>query len=106
MCVDFLYKQSDDPRAVHDIIWSDGPSSEFKNKFMTYSSFNHSVRSAKAFLMEIFATSHRKGVVDGIGDKAKSLVQVKVMSKADDRIIVQFLNKFSKAAEQLLNKEE
>ena len=105
MCVDFLYKHSDDPRAVH-IIWSDGPSSEFKNKFMTYSSFNHSVRSAKAFLMEIFATSHRKGVVDGIGDKAKSLVQVKVMSKADDRVIVQFLNKFSKAAEQLLNKEE
>ena len=56
--------------------------------------------------MEIFATSHRKGVVDGIGDKAKSLVQVKVMSKADERVIVQFLNKFSKAAEQLLNKKE
>ena len=33
MFVDFLYSHFDDPGAVH-IIWSDGPSSEFKNKFM------------------------------------------------------------------------
>ena len=32
--VDFLYNHFDDPGAVHNIIWSDGPSSEFKNKFM------------------------------------------------------------------------
>ena len=31
--VGFLYKHFDNPGAVHDI-WSDGPSSEFKNKFM------------------------------------------------------------------------
>ena len=33
MFVDFLYDHFDDPGAVH-IIWSDGPSSEIKNKFM------------------------------------------------------------------------
>ena len=29
--VDFLYNHFDDPGAVHDIIWSHGPSSDFKN---------------------------------------------------------------------------
>ena len=33
MIVDFVYNQFDDPEAVR-IIWSDGPSSELKNKFM------------------------------------------------------------------------
>ena len=33
MIVDFIYNQFDDPEAVR-IIWSDGPSSELKNKFM------------------------------------------------------------------------
>ena len=32
--VDFLGNHFDKPGAVHDIIWSDGPSSEFKKKFM------------------------------------------------------------------------
>ena len=32
--VDFLKNHFDDCGAVHDIIWSDGPSSEFKKKFM------------------------------------------------------------------------
>ena len=33
MIVDIIYNQFDDPGAVR-IIWSDGPSSELKNKFM------------------------------------------------------------------------
>ena len=56
--------------------------------------------------MEIFATSHGKGVGDGTDGKAKYLVWVKVTSKVDDRIIVQSSNDFSKAAEQLLNKQK
>ena len=32
--VDFLCNHFDDPGPVQEIIWSDGPSSEFKNKFM------------------------------------------------------------------------
>ena len=31
--VDFLCNHRDDPVAVHDILWSNGLSSEFKNKF-------------------------------------------------------------------------
>ena len=30
--VDFLYSHFDDPGVMHGIIWSDCPSSEFKNK--------------------------------------------------------------------------
>ena len=70
------------------------------------SSFDQSVRSKKAFSWKYFATSHGKGVVDGIGGKAKALVWAKVMSNGDDKIIVQSSNGFSKAAEQLLNKTE
>ena len=70
------------------------------------SSFNHSLRSTKAFSWKYFATSHGKGVVDETGGIAKALVWAKVMSKEDDRIIVQSPNDFSKAAEQLLNKTE
>ena len=41
-----------------------------------------------------------------IGGKATALVLLKVMSKGNDRIIVQLSNDFSKAAEQLLHKTE
>ena len=34
-----------------------------------------------------FATSHGKGVVDGIGGPAESVVRWKVMSKYDDVIV-------------------
>ena len=37
-------------------------------------SFDQSVRSKKVFSWKYFATSHGKGVVDGIGGKAKALV--------------------------------
>ena len=32
--VDFIYNHFDNPRAVHDIIWSDALLSEFQNKFI------------------------------------------------------------------------
>ena len=70
------------------------------------SSFNHLLRSTKTFSWKYFATRHGKGVVDGIGGVAKALVWAKVMSKEDDRIIVQLPTDFSKAAEQLLKKTE
>ena len=47
--------------------------------------------------------SHNSG---RIGGKAKALVLVTVMSKGDDRAIVQLSNDFSKAAEQLLFETE
>ena len=51
--VDFLYNDFDDPVAIHDIIWSDGPSSESKNKFMVKFLQSLSQRYKKTFFMEI-----------------------------------------------------
>ena len=100
--VDFLFDHFSDSGAVH-IIWSDGPSSEFKNKLMVNFLQSHSQKHKPAFLWKYFATSHGKGVVDGIGGKAKTLVWAKVMSKGMTELVIKW---FSKAAEQLLNKTE
>ena len=40
-----------------------------------------SKKYAKPFMWKFSATSHRKGVVDGVGGKVKSMVRRKVMSK-------------------------
>ena len=55
--LDFLYNEFDDSGAAHEIIWSDGSSSAFKNKFMV-KFLQPSVRSTKAFLMEMFTINH------------------------------------------------
>ena len=62
-------------------IFSDGPASEFKNKFMVRFVFLLSRRLKVQFIWKYFATSHGKGVVDGIGGSAKSLVRKCAMSK-------------------------
>ena len=54
-------------------------------------------------LLSLVANCHNSGRT---GSKATALVLAKVMSKRDDRIIVQSSNDFSKASEQLLNKTE
>ena len=78
--VDFLYEN-----CVHKcdeyIIWPDGPTSEFKNKFMVKFLQILSQKYQHPFTWKYFATSHGKGVVDGVGGRAKSLVRQKVMSK-------------------------
>ena len=64
------------------ILYTDGPSSEFKNKY----SLKIMSEIAKILQCEIrwqyFATSHGKGVVDGIGGAAKSAVRRRVLSKS------------------------
>ena len=52
---------------------------------------------------QYFATTHGKGVVDGIGGAAKSIVRQNVMSKGKN-IIVQDAAGFAQAAEKLLDK--
>ena len=52
-------------------------------------------------LLSLVASCHNFVRIGG-----KALVLLKVMSKGDDRIIVQISNNFSKAAEQLLHKTE
>ena len=73
---------------IHDIIWSDGPSLEFRNKFMEIFLQSICQKHKRPFSWKYFSRSHGNGVVDEIGDKAKAVVYVKVVSKGDDFSII------------------
>ena len=70
------------------VLYSDGPSSEFKNRFMVKLLSIISKKLNKQVFWKYFATSHGKEVVDEIGGSAKSLVRAKIKSKGDDTLIV------------------
>ena len=53
-------------------IFSDGPSSQFKNKYIV--NFLHKLNQTIDIQWNFFATSHGKGVVDGVGGTIKRLV--------------------------------
>ena len=57
------------------IIWSDGPSNEFKNQYIT-GKLLHEIMCLlkKEVTWKYFETSHGKGVCDGIGGTLKSNV--------------------------------
>lgn len=62
-------------------IWSDGPNSQFKNRFMaTFVKTMETVFKVKVF-WNYFATSHGKGNVDGIGAAVKNRVKRLVKSR-------------------------
>ena len=90
--------------ATQEVIWSDGPTSEFKNRFMVKFIKVLNEKYNRNVTWKFSATSHGKGVVDGIGGGAKSIVRQKVMSKNRDRIIVQNSKDFAAAAGTLLEK--
>ena len=108
--LDHIYKElidmSDDKsKNMEEVIWSDGPTSEFKNRFMVQVCLYLSERYKKPWTWKFSATSHGKGVVDRIGGKAKSLVRTKMFAKRKkDRIIVQTPFDFFKAANKLMTK--
>ena len=85
-----------------DIIFSDGPSSEFKNKYCMRMLYDLGQKFQKDFSWKYFATSHGKGVVDGVGGRAKSLVRQKSMSK-DGHDVVQSSKDFAKLASELMS---
>ena len=89
---------------VEEIIWSDGPTSEFKNKYMMKLLHQLSIECNKMFPRKFSATSHGKGVVDGIGGRAKSLVRQKVMSRCSEPTIVQSPKDFADTARILMPK--
>ena len=101
--VETLYKEhilpNDDIK--EEIIWSDGPRSEFKNQYMRYVIEILSHRYKKVFSWKYSATAHGKGVVDGVGGKVKSSVHKKVMSIGKEKIIVQDAESFCKLAKEL-----
>ena len=75
--VEFLYNHFDDPGVVHDNTRSDGSSSGLQ----IHGNLNLSQNHKRPFSWKYFATSHGKGVVDGIGGKSKAFVRAKIMTK-------------------------
>lgn len=84
------------------IIYTDGPSGEFKNKFMIklLADLSGELNGCKVE-WKYFATSHGKGVVDGIGGSAKSLVRQSVMARGNG-VIVQGAHDFAKEVKKLM----
>ena len=85
------------PSSVKNIVfWSDGPSSQFKNKFTgVMLKFFESKRDLK-IKWNYFATSHGKGPVDGVGAIIKRFVTSKIMTR---KVMVQDVQSFVKASE-------
>ena len=84
-----------------EVIWSDGPSSEFKNQYMRFLIQELSKKHGKPFIWKFSATSHGKGVVGGVGRKVKLSVQNKVMSLGKDRPTVRDSESFTNLANEL-----
>ena len=84
-----------------EVIWSDGPTGEFKNKYMRQFIEKLSMKYSKPFTWKFSATSYGKGVVDGIGGKVKSSVRRKVMSQGKNVLIVQDAESFADAAKKV-----
>ena len=96
------FPTTDDIRV--EVIWSDGPVPEFKNQFMRQLLEILSLKYNKPFTWKFSATSHGKGVVDGVGGKVKSSVRRNVMSLKEDRLVVQDAADFAKLATKLTTK--
>ena len=81
--LEHLYENEllNDGKVLNKVIRSDGPTAEFKNKFMRQLTENLSLKYNKPFTWKFCATSHGEGVVDGVGGNVKSTVRRKVMSQ-------------------------
>ncbi len=62
-------------------IWSDGPSSQFKNRFIAASLSTLEAKYCMKIYWNYFATAHGKGPVDGIGGALKRQVWMNVKSR-------------------------
>ena len=80
------------------IIYTDGPSSEFKNRYIVKLVSMLSKKFQCKVSWKYFVSSHGKGVVDGIGCSAKSLVRKRVMNQGKNVVIVQNSADFYKVA--------
>lgn len=78
----FIKKSHPDVKQAY--VFSDGPSSQFKNKYIA--NFLHTLNKIVHIQWNFFATSHGKGVVDGIGGTVKRLVWNAVMSRKSPAI--------------------
>lgn len=85
--VPYIYKLlSKLPSSVKILkVWSDGPSSQFKNKYIAAIIHHLEQKFGIQIIWNYFATSHGKGCVDGIGATVKSVVRSHI--KARDSIV-------------------
>ena len=75
---EFISDNFPNVQQVH--IFSDGPSSQFKNKYMA-SFYSILQRKGLSIQWHFFATSHGKGVVDGLGGTVKRVVWDAVLTR-------------------------
>lgn len=70
------------PNSIEEVkIWSDGPSSQFKNRYIAAGIDVLQRRYNKNIIWNYFATSHGKGPVDGIGGAIKRQVRTSVIQR-------------------------
>lgn len=62
-------------------MWSDGPSNQFKNKYMAAALKVLETKFSKKIIWNYHATAHGKSCVDGIGAVAKSKIKRMVNSR-------------------------
>lgn len=86
------------------IIYSDGPRTEFKNKYMVYYLMDMSSKLNRAISWKFFATGHGKGVCDGIGGASKSRVREHSIAKGKevDSMTVTDYHSFFEVASKVL----
>lgn len=75
----FVKEKNPDVEEVH--IFSDGPSFQFKNKYMVQLLHTFQKNLGARISWHYFATSHRKGAVDGVGGTVKRTVWSAVSTK-------------------------
>lgn len=87
-------------------IWSDGPSSQFKNKYIAAIIPHLEKRFNLKIIWNFFATSHGKGCIDGIGATVKCTVRKHI--KARDCIVnsaSDFVAAFSRTRSHIIVEE-
>ena len=94
---DFIKKAHPQVNTVH--IFSDGPSSQFKSKYIVQLLYSLRQNTGLNLNWHYFATSHGKGAVDGVGGTVKRAVFTAVMTRKVTR--VDDAKSFAKAAAQV-----
>lgn len=104
----YLYKLlTDMPKSVKILkIWSDGPSSQFKNKYMAAMIAILEKEFDIKIFWNYFTTSHGKGCIDGIGATVKMVVRKHV--RARDCIVnnaSEFVSAFHRTVSEIVVEE-
>ncbi len=71
------------PSLEEILFFSDGAASQFKQRYLIHNLTRMSYEYQLIFSWHFFATSHAKGVVDGIGGNTKRMVWKQILTKKD-----------------------